>query len=68
MLPNNFWCGIDSGYFSVWAKEIEKILLDKKDSEFFKNLQKARTTREFIVEKAHGRSFEWKDKLVAISL
>ncbi|WP_233231268.1 glycosyltransferase [Silvanigrella aquatica] len=64
--PNNFWCGIESGYLNVWSKQIEKMLLDKKDSEFYKNLFKAKSTREFIVERAHGRAFEWSESAVSL--
>ena len=35
-LPNNFWCGLDNGYSAIWAKQIEKILLDKKILNFIK--------------------------------
>jgi glycosyltransferase involved in cell wall biosynthesis len=66
ILPSNFWCGVDSGYLSVWAKQIERMLLDKKDSEFFKNLHSAKTTREFIVERSHGRSFEWNESAISL--
>lgn len=66
MLPNNFWCGVDSSYISVWSKQIEKMLFDKKDSEFFKNLHTAKSTREFIVEKAYGKSFEWNESAASL--
>lgn len=65
-LPINFWYGIDANYPSVWARQIERMLLDSKDSEFFKALNKARTTREFIVEKANGRSFEWNESAISL--
>ena len=66
LLPTNFWCGIDTNYPAIWAKHIEKILLDKKDSEFFKNLYNAKTTREFIVDKSHGRRFEWNESAISL--
>lgn len=65
-LPNNFWCGLDNGYSAIWAKQIEKILLDKKDSEFYKKLNSSKSTREFIVEKANGKSFEWNESAVSL--
>ena len=66
ILPSNFWCGIDNAYLAIWAKQIEKLLLDKKDSEFFKNLNQAKSTREFIVEKSHGKSFEWNESAISL--
>ncbi|RDB37297.1 MAG: glycosyltransferase [Spirobacillus cienkowskii] len=65
-LPNNYWCPIDSGYLSIWAKQIEKMLTDKKDSEFYKNLHNSSSTREFIVEKSHSSNFEWRDSAISL--
>ncbi|KAB8038872.1 glycosyltransferase [Silvanigrella paludirubra] len=66
MLPSNFWCGLDNGYLAIWAKQIEKMLIDNKDSEFYINLNKAKSTREFIVEKAQGKSFEWNESAISL--
>nr|BFD30577.1 hypothetical protein GTC16762_01950 [Pigmentibacter ruber] len=66
ILPTNFWCGLDNGYSAIWAKQIEKILQDKNDSEFYKDLNKAKSTRQFIVDKANGKSFEWNESAVSL--
>jgi len=66
ILPNNFWCGMDNGYLAIWAKQIEKMLVDKKNSEFYKGLNNAKSTRAFIVEKAKGKSFEWNESAISL--
>lgn len=65
-LPNNFWCGLDNGYTAIWAKQIEKIILDKKDSEFYQKLNSAHSTREFIVSKANGKNFQWDESAASL--
>lgn len=60
-LPNNFWHGMDSGYSALWAKQIERMLLDNKNSGFYKKLYESSSTREFILEKSNGKCFEWKE-------
>ncbi|KAB8030879.1 glycosyltransferase [Fluviispira multicolorata] len=66
ILPSNYWLGSDSSYPAIWVKQIEKILLDKKDSEFYIGLQNAESTRKFIIERANGRSFEWKESAISL--
>lgn len=66
ILPYNFWYGLDSGSVNDWANQIEVMLQDKKDSEFFAKLNCASSTRKFLVEQTSGKRFEWKDSAVSL--
>jgi glycosyltransferase involved in cell wall biosynthesis len=60
-LPSHFWHGLESNHPSDWAKQIEIFLQDKKDNEFYQDLNTAESTREFIVKKSKSRSFQWNE-------
>ncbi|WP_186646387.1 glycosyltransferase [Fluviispira vulneris] len=66
ILPSNYWLGSDSSSPSIWVKQIEKLLLDKKDSEFYIGLQNADSTRKYIIKRSQGRSFEWKESAISL--
>lgn len=61
-LPNNFWNAVDSQYSAVWANQIERILFDKKDSQFYRNLYESESPREYILKYCKSaKTFKWED-------
>lgn len=66
-LPFNFWNGINSQYSAVWANQIERILLDKKESEFYQGLIESAQPREYILNYSKTqKNFKWEDSANAL--
>ena len=61
-LPTNYWCRVDSLSPSVWANQIERILNDKKDSSFYKDLYKSNSARQYITNYTKVNNDSWNEQ------
>ena len=61
-LPTNYWNAIDSQYSAVWANQIERILFDKKESQFYQGLHDSINPRVYILNFCKTeKTFQWED-------